>query len=48
MLRFDKATYLSLPFKFILPESSGNSLSESDILLVPEFSNFFLLYTKNI
>ena len=35
MLRFDKATYLSLLFKSILFESS--SLYESNVLLFPEF-----------
>ena len=29
MLRFDKATYLSLPFKFNLPKRLSNSLNNS-------------------
>ena len=33
MLRFDKATYLSLLFKFILPERLSNNLCGSDVLL---------------
>ena len=37
MLRFDKATYLPLPFKFILSERLSNSLWGSDALLFPEF-----------
>ena len=33
MLGFDKATYLSLLFKSILPVRLGNSLWGSDVLL---------------
>ena len=33
MLRFDKATYSSLLFKFILSERLSNSLLGSDVLL---------------
>ena len=39
MLRFDKATYLSLRFKFILSERLSNSLRRSDVLLFSEFIN---------
>ena len=39
MLRLDKATYLSLFFKFILSEKISNSLWRSDVLLFPEFIN---------
>ena len=37
MLRFDKATYLSLLFKFILSERLSNSLWGADVLLFSEF-----------
>ena len=37
MLRFDKANYLSILFKFILFERLSNSLSWSDVLLFSEF-----------
>ena len=37
MLRFDKATYFSLRFKFILSERLSDSLLESDVLLFAEF-----------
>ena len=37
MLRFDKTTYLSLPFKSTLSERLGNSLLGSDCLLFIEF-----------
>ena len=37
MLRFNKATYLSLLFKFILSERLNNSLRGSDALLFSEF-----------
>ena len=39
MLRFYKATYLSLLFKFILSERLSNSLLGSDFLIFPEFIN---------
>ena len=47
MLRFDKATYLSLLFKFILSERLSNSLYSSDVLLFSEFINIvpILYYT---
>ena len=47
MLRFDKATYLSLLFKFVLSESLSNSQSGSDVLLFLEVINivFILYYT---
>ena len=56
MLRFDKATYLQLLFKFILSNRLNKSLSGSDILLFPEFTNivsilfykFMLLYTFSV
>ena len=46
MLIFDKATYLSLLFMFILSKKSSNSLLGSDVLLFSEFMNivFILLY----
>ena len=39
MLKFDKATYFSLLFKFVLSERSSNSLRGSDVLLFSEFIN---------
>ena len=39
MLRFDKATYLSLLFMFVLSARFSNSLWESDVLLISEFIN---------
>ena len=39
MLRFDKATYVSLLFKFILSERLSSSLWGSDVLLFLEFIN---------
>ena len=39
MLKFDKATYFSLLFKFVLSERSSNSLRGSDVLLFSEFLN---------
>ena len=46
MLIFDKATYLSLLFMFILSKKSSNSLLGSEVLLFSEFMNivFILLY----
>ena len=45
MLRFDKATDLSLVFKFILPERLSNRLWGQDVLLFLEFINIvFLLF----
>ena len=45
--RFDKATYLSLPFKFILSGRLSNSLRGSDNLLLSKFINIvsILYYT---
>ena len=39
MLRFDKARYLLLLFKFILSERLSNSLWKSDVPLFLEFIN---------
>ena len=39
MLRFHKATYLSLLLRFILSVRLSNSLCESDVLLFSEFIN---------
>ena len=39
MLRFDKRTYLSLPFKFILSVRLSNSLWKSDVPFFLEFMN---------
>ena len=39
MLRFDKATYLSLLFQFNLSKRLSNTLWESDVLLFSEFLN---------
>ena len=39
MLRFDKATYLLLLFKFILFERLSNTLLGWDVLLFAEFIN---------
>ena len=39
MLKFYKATYLSLLFKFILSVRLSNSLCGSDVLLFLEFIN---------
>ena len=49
MLRFEKATYLSLLFKFILFERLSNNLQGSDILPFSEFINIvFILFYKFI
>ena len=49
MLRFDKATYLSLIFKFILSERLSNSVGGSDVLLFSEFINIVsILFYKFI
>ena len=47
MLRFDKATYLSLLFNFVLSERLGSNLGESDVLLFSDFINIvsILFYT---
>ena len=47
MLRFDKATYLSLLFKFILSERLSNSLSGSDVLLHSEFIDIVSIVVYN-
>ena len=46
MLRFDKATYLSLFVKFILSKILSNSMWRSAVLLFPELINsvFILIY----
>ena len=47
MLRFDRATYLSLLVKFVLSERVSNSLWGSDGLLFPKFINIVsILYYK--
>ena len=46
MLRFDKATYLSLLFKFILFKILGNS-GGSDVLLFLDFINIVLILFYN-
>ena len=45
MLRFDKATCSSFPFKFILSVRLSNSLWGSDGLLFLEFTNPFCFIT---
>ena len=47
MLRFDKATYLSLLLKFILSEKLGNSLWRLDVLLFPEIINIVSILFYN-
>ena len=44
MLRFDKATYLSLLFKIILSVRLSNSLWRSDVLLFSEFINIVFIF----
>ena len=51
MLRFDKAIYLSLHFKFIFSVRLSNSPCGSDVLLLLEFINIvfiFVLYFYSI
>ena len=48
MLRLDKATYLSLLFKFIFPERLSNSLWGSDVLLFSEFINVVSILFYNV
>ena len=48
MLRFYRATYLSLLFKFILSERLSNSLLGSDVLLISEFINIPSILTYNL
>ena len=40
MLIFDKATFLSLLFRFILSVGLSNSFCRSDVLLFSQFTNF--------
>ena len=47
MLTFDKATHLSLFFKFILSERLSNSLSGSVVLLFLEFTNIVSILFYN-
>ena len=47
MLRFDKATFLSLFFKFTSFERLGNNLSGSDVLLFSEFTNIVSILFYN-
>ena len=44
MLRFDKATYVSLVLKFILSIRLSNSLWGSDVLLILEFINIVFIF----
>ena len=48
MLRFDKAIYLSLHFKFVLSERLSNSLWGSVVLLFPEFINIVSILFYNL
>ena len=48
MLGFNKATYLWLLFKFILPEILSNSLLGSDVLLFSEFINIVSILSCNV
>ena len=47
MLRFDKTTYLSLLFKFILSQRLSSTLRGSDILLFPEFVIIVSIFYRN-
>ena len=47
MIRFDKATYLSLLFKFILSERLSISVGGSDILLFSEFIKYSMTLFYN-
>ena len=47
MLRFHKATYFSLLFKFILSERLSNSLWVSDVLLFSKFINIVSILFHN-
>ena len=47
MLSFEKATYLSLLFKFILSERLSNSLRGSDVLLFSEIINMVSILYYN-
>ena len=48
MLRFDKATYFSRPFKTFLPKRLSNILQGSDILLFSEFFNIVSILFYNL
>ena len=48
MLRLDKATYLSLPFKFIFSKKLSNCLWGSDLLLFSEFIYIYISYTYTV
>ena len=47
MLTFDKATYLSFLFKFILSERMSNSLWGSDVAIFSEFINIVSILFYN-
>ena len=47
MLRFDRATYSSLLFKFIFSERVSNSLCGSDVLLFLELINIASVLIHN-
>ena len=47
-IKYDKATHLSLAFKFILYVKFSNSLSESDVPLFLEFILFITLLDSYI
>ena len=47
MLRFEKATYSSLLFKFILSITLSNNLWRSDVLLFLGFINIVLILFYN-
>ena len=48
MLRFYRATYLSLLFKFIFSEILSNSSLGSDVLLFLEFINIVFILSYNL
>ena len=47
MLRFDKATYILLLFKFALSKRLINSLLRSDVLVFLEFRNIVSVLFSN-
>ena len=47
MLRFDRATYLSVLFKFTFSERLSHSLLGSDVLLFLEFTNIVSILFYN-
>ena len=47
MLRFDRATYLSLLFKFIFTERLSHCLGGSNVLLFSEFMNIVSIVLYN-